>query len=202
VTFEATRRVLAVDRAAFERARGHGFEKGELVNNYILTLATAESSTRIGERFLRSPGPAGRAAITAVYYEYLDAVGHLFMRFAPPRRTDVTADESDQYGGAVPASYAVMDEFVGRLLLAAGDSTTVLVVSDHGFHSGEGRPTGPSAIEGGQAARWHRNPGVISSRGPGSAAASASRRLTSSMSPRCSSTWLGSRSPTISKDTS
>ncbi|HEX7880065.1 MAG TPA: alkaline phosphatase family protein, partial [Candidatus Eisenbacteria bacterium] len=167
VTFEATRRVLNVDRAAFEHARGHGFEKGELVNNYILTLATAESSTRIGERFLRASGPAGRAAITAVYYEYLDAVGHLFMRFASPRRGDVSADDWKRYGNAVTASYAVMDEYVGRLLAAAGDSTTVLVVSDHGFHSGDGRPTGPSAIEGGQAARWHRNPGVIILAGPG-----------------------------------
>ena len=52
VGFEETRRVLDIDRSEFERARGHGFEKGELVNNYILTLATAETSTRIGRRFL------------------------------------------------------------------------------------------------------------------------------------------------------
>jgi Tfp pilus assembly protein PilF len=167
VTLESTRRALSVDRNEFERARGHGFEKGELVNNYILTLATAETFTRIGERFLRRPGAAGRAAITAVYFEYLDAVGHLFMPFAPPRRPDVTEEEARRYGGAVAASYAVMDEFVGRLLAAAGDSSVVLIVSDHGFLAGDARPAGSAAIEGGQAARWHRNPGVIVMAGPG-----------------------------------
>jgi tetratricopeptide (TPR) repeat protein len=167
VAYAAVTRALRVDEPTFETARGRGFAKGELVNNYILTLATAETSTRIGERFLSRPGPGGRAAITAVYYEYLDAVGHLFMRYAPPRRDDITAEDFARYGGAVFASYAVMDEFVGRLAAAAGDSTVIVVVSDHGFLAGEARPSGPSAIEGGQAARWHRNPGVIILAGPG-----------------------------------
>lgn len=41
--------------------------------------------------------------------------------------------EGTEYGDAIPDHYALLDEQIGRLVEQAGENTTVMVVSDHGF---------------------------------------------------------------------
>lgn len=156
------REYVDVPRAEFEAARRPGFEKGNVTNNLILTLATAETWQRIGVEFLRQP-----ADLTAVYFEFLDALGHLGMPYAAPRMSGISEADFRRYRGIVPAAYREMDRIVGRLVAAAGDSAIVVIASDHGFLSGAARPTGSAAIEGGQAARWHRSPATLIMAGPG-----------------------------------
>lgn len=160
--FEKASRFLDVSRGEFAAARTGGFRRGNLVNNFVLTYATGETYRRIGVELLRDP-----ADVTAVYFEFIDAVGHLFMPYAPPRRSGVTVADFDRYRDAVKIGYVEMDRWIGSLLDAAGDSTIVIVASDHGFLSGSARPAGSAAMEGGQAARWHRDPGVLILSGPG-----------------------------------
>jgi tetratricopeptide (TPR) repeat protein len=63
--------------------------------------------------------------------------------------------------------YLFHDEMLGRLLDLAGDDTTVLLVSDHGFHCDHLRPPTTSESPEAQAATWHRQYGVLAMRGPG-----------------------------------
>jgi tetratricopeptide (TPR) repeat protein len=62
--------------------------------------------------------------------------------------------------------YQFHDMMLGRLMNLAGDDTTVVIVSDHGFHCDELRPQGTSAIKGGQPVAWHRPYGVVAAWGP------------------------------------
>lgn len=104
----------------------------------------------------------------AVYYDALDVVGHDFMPYHPPRMTHVSPQDFALYANVINALYQFHDQMLGRLLELAGDDTTVVLVSDHGFHSDHRRPQGaptgrtPEA----QAAAWHRQFGVLAMCGP------------------------------------
>jgi Flp pilus assembly protein TadD/arylsulfatase A-like enzyme len=140
-----------------------GFEKGDLAANLALTVATALTNTAVAEDVHARLNPR----FLAVYYEMVDAVGHLAMPYAPPRREGVDESLYRRYSGTLDAAYALQDELLGRLLALAGDDTMVLVLSDHGFKSGQARPVGSAEIWGGEAAQWHREPGILVLHGPG-----------------------------------
>jgi Flp pilus assembly protein TadD len=143
---------------------GGGYRKGDLVQNFALTVATALTSTAIAADLQRSPSPR----FTAVYYEMIDAVGHLVMPYAPPRSPWIGEEDYHRYHRAMDAAYELQDELLGRLLENIDPArTVVMVLSDHGMKSGGERPAGSAEIEGGEAARWHRDPGVLVLAGPG-----------------------------------
>ena len=96
------------------------------------------------------------------YYEMIDHVGHDFMQFHPPRMGHLSPEMFDAFKGVMDATYELHDQMLGRLLELAGPETHVMIVSDHGFMSGERRPT--QEVD---PARWHRNFGVFVAAGPG-----------------------------------
>jgi predicted AlkP superfamily phosphohydrolase/phosphomutase/tetratricopeptide (TPR) repeat protein len=101
----------------------------------------------------------------AVYYEAIDAVAHHFMRYVPPLMPGVRRADAEVYGSVVAGTYQLHDAMLGRLIELAGDQATVCVLSDHGFHSSDGRPAQlprvPMAIT-----RWHRRQGILVLHGP------------------------------------
>jgi len=112
---------------------------------------------------------AGGWDFVGVYFDGLDRAGHEFMPFRPPCRPGINAEEVQRYGGVVDAMYGFLDLMLGRLVELAGEGTTVLVVSDHGFRSGVDRPAGVPAVGMIEAAgaEWHREYGVLVMSGPG-----------------------------------
>ncbi|MSR29131.1 MAG: tetratricopeptide repeat protein [Phycisphaerales bacterium] len=107
---------------------------------------------------------------TMVFYETIDTVGHHFMEYFPPRMAHVSKDDARLYAEVMPRVYEAHDHALGELLAAAGADTTVLLLSDHGFHSGLERPVtrnldplDRAAVE----ASWHRPFGVLVMSGPG-----------------------------------
>lgn len=102
-----------------------------------------------------------RPDLLAVYLDMVDTVCHLFIKHMDPPASDVSPEDAARYGKAVAAAYAHTDSVVGEWLERIDDGTTLMLVSDHGFKSGEIRPVGPSAIGGGQAIKWHRLKGAI-----------------------------------------
>ena len=98
--------------------------------------------------------------LTLVYLEGTDTVGHLFMPYAPPPMEGVDPEARERFSRVVDAYYAETDALLGRLL----DGLTpdiVVVVSDHGFRTGDNRPLTDSRIGYGQAADWHRKYGIL-----------------------------------------
>jgi Tfp pilus assembly protein PilF len=103
-----------------------------------------------------------RPDILAVYLDMVDAVCHLFIKHMRPHTDDVSEEEAGKYGTAIAAAYSHTDSLIGEWIGRIDDETTLIVVSDHGFKHGDLRPSGPSAIGGGQAVKWHRIVGAVS----------------------------------------
>jgi len=103
---------------------------------------------------------------TAIYYSAIDHLSHVFMRFHPPRRRGVDEKSFQIFHDVVNGAYRLHDLMLRTLLALAGDDTTVILLSDHGFHSDHLRPKFIAKIPTG-AAIEHRPLGILAMRGPG-----------------------------------
>lgn len=100
----------------------------------------------------------------AVYYDAIDHFGHTFMPYHPPAMEGIDPQDAEIYGPCVTGCYQFQDMMLGAMLQYAGDDTTVIVVSDHGFHSEQDRP-GTDGYK--DPVSWHRPYGVVTVAGPG-----------------------------------
>jgi len=107
---------------------------------------------------------------TMVFFDAIDTVGHHFMQFVAPRMAHVTEREHRLFSGVMDKVYEWHDAALGRILAAAGSDVTVLLLSDHGFHSDHLRPNLselPPERRMELEASWHRPQGVLVMSGPG-----------------------------------
>jgi predicted AlkP superfamily phosphohydrolase/phosphomutase/tetratricopeptide (TPR) repeat protein len=103
---------------------------------------------------------------TAVYFDGIDHFCHGFMRYHPPRREGVDEKDFELYCKVVEGGYILHDIMLGRLMEKAGADATVILVSDHGFQSGDMRPLHIPREPAGPAVQ-HRHYGIFAMRGPG-----------------------------------
>ncbi|MFH1156223.1 MAG: alkaline phosphatase family protein [Pseudomonadota bacterium] len=103
---------------------------------------------------------------TAIYFDAIDHFSHAFMRYHPPRPDWVLKTDFETYNQVVQSGYIYHDMMLGKLLAEAGEETTVLVISDHGFHCDHRRPRQISSEPAGPAAE-HRRYGILVAKGPG-----------------------------------
>ncbi len=104
--------------------------------------------------------------LMAIYYTSIDHFCHGFMPYHPPRMPHISERDFEIYKDVVTGAYRFSDLMLGRLLQLAGDDTTVILCSDHGFHSGSVRPKGQPREPAGPAV-WHRRYGIFMMKGPG-----------------------------------
>lgn len=102
----------------------------------------------------------------AVYFDAIDHFSHAFMRYHPPRQPHIPENDFEIYGQVIENGYIFHDKMLGRLLEAAGEDATILLVSDHGFQSDHLRPRHVPLEPAGPAAQ-HRPYGIFVMRGPG-----------------------------------
>lgn len=105
-----------------------------------------------------------------VFHDTIDTIGHHFMEYRAPRMAHVKPADLRVYGEVMDCTYRLHDRLLGELLAACGDGTTVILVSDHGFHSGAERPVIVDVTKEERAAlesRWHRTFGIAVFAGPG-----------------------------------
>lgn len=128
-------------------------------------LATAETHRRVGLELWKRERPD----TALVYFEGTDSVAHLFGHLFRARGlAGELAAQQARYGGAVEAMYRRADEILGDFLDAAGDETTVIALSDHGFELGV-LPDDPSRLRDMRrvSERFHRPEGVLYAWGRG-----------------------------------
>lgn len=101
----------------------------------------------------------------AVYYNGIDHFCHGFMHYHPPRMDGVPNEKFEIYKDVVNGAYRFHDMMLETLLDLAGPDTTVILVSDHGFHSDHLRPRGIPAEPAGPAVQ-HRPFGIVGMKGP------------------------------------
>jgi predicted AlkP superfamily phosphohydrolase/phosphomutase/tetratricopeptide (TPR) repeat protein len=104
--------------------------------------------------------------ITAVYHDALDHFSHGFMKFHAPKMEGLDQEQFDFYKDVVNGAYVYHDMMLDRLLNMVDDDTTVIVVSDHGFHSDHLRPLYIPKVPSGPAVE-HAPFGVFAAMGPG-----------------------------------
>lgn len=102
----------------------------------------------------------------ALYYSGIDHFGHGFMRYHPPRMPQVEAKDFEIYQHVTANAYRYHDAMLGTLLGFADENTTVIVMSDHGFHPDHLRPAYIPAEPAGPAVE-HRHFGILCLKGPG-----------------------------------
>ncbi|GAA5128371.1 alkaline phosphatase family protein [Luteolibacter yonseiensis] len=102
----------------------------------------------------------------AVYYDALDHFCHGFMKYHPPLKNGVDPLDYEIYRHVVEGAYRYHDMMLATLLRIAGEETTVMLVSDHGFQSGGSRPD-TLPLEPAGPATEHRRYGIFVARGPG-----------------------------------
>ncbi|MSR44268.1 MAG: tetratricopeptide repeat protein [Phycisphaerales bacterium] len=107
---------------------------------------------------------------TMIFFDAIDAVGHHFMQFVAPKMAHVSPREQRLFGEVMDRVYEWHDASLARLLAAAGADTTVILVSDHGFHSDHLRPNLsdlPPERRMELESSWHRPHGVLVMSGKG-----------------------------------
>jgi predicted AlkP superfamily phosphohydrolase/phosphomutase/tetratricopeptide (TPR) repeat protein len=102
----------------------------------------------------------------AVYFDAIDHFGHGFMKYHPPRQPWVPEKDFELYNGVIEAGYRYHDMMLGVLMAMAGPDTTVLLMSDHGFHPDNLRPSSIPMEPAGPAVE-HRHYGIFALKGPG-----------------------------------
>lgn len=102
---------------------------------------------------------------TAVYFPAVDHFGHHFMDFHPPRQPHVSEQDFERYRHVMNGCYMFHDMLLNALIQQAGEDATVMIVSDHGFHSGALRPAPELAAKDPEV--MHRHLGIACLHGPG-----------------------------------
>lgn len=100
----------------------------------------------------------------AVYYNGIDHFCHGFMHYHPPRMEGIPEGKFEIYKDVVNGAYRFHDMMLQTLLDLAGPDATVLIVSDHGFHSDHLRPRGIPMEPAGPAVQ-HRQFGIVCMKG-------------------------------------
>lgn len=104
--------------------------------------------------------------LMCVYYDAIDHFGHGFMRYHPPKMADVSDEDFQLYKGVVESGYRFHDMMLGALVALAGEDTTIMLCSDHGFHPDHLRPSSIPIEPAGPAVQ-HRDHGIFVMAGPG-----------------------------------
>ncbi len=102
----------------------------------------------------------------AVYFDAVDHFCHGYIKYHPPRLPWIRPDEYELFKNVVAAGYVFHDMMLARLLELAGEDTTVILISDHGFHPDHLRRQELPSEPAGPAAE-HREHGIFVIRGPG-----------------------------------
>ena len=93
-------------------------------------------------RALRSALRQEPVQFSAIRYQGLDTIGHMFLRYAQPQAfgADISDDAQEKYGGVLDRYYGYIDGEIGAALDALAPGDLLLVVSGFGM-----QPVGPIA---------------------------------------------------------
>ncbi len=147
----------------FVPAGGAGMDTGNPIHLFQQYAATAHGYTAITEKLLESRDDD----LTMVYFEQVDSFSHLFIKYAPPKLDWIDDEGFERYRDIVFEWYRYQDELLGRLLAKIDlETTAVLILSDHGFKSGERRITSTETVDVRRAHLDHEKDGIFIAAGP------------------------------------
>lgn len=144
------------------KAASIDLEKDRRLSGAVKTLAEAVSIHTVATAIMQNEP----WDFMAVYYDAIDHFSHGFMAYHPPRVPWVSEADFEIYKDVINGAYQFHDMMLSTLLHLAGPETTVILMSDHGFHSDEQRIPQSSNEPAGPADE-HRQFGMFVMAGPG-----------------------------------
>ncbi|MBW2014856.1 MAG: alkaline phosphatase family protein [Deltaproteobacteria bacterium] len=105
--------------------------------------------------------------LLAVYYDTIDRICHHFMGYRAPKMAHISDQDVEMFGSIVDNCYRFFDVMLARYMQIVGEETTIVLVSDHGFHSDHLRPVGAEHSGFKNPVYWHREYGIFAAKGPG-----------------------------------
>jgi len=171
IPYRQVARFVHIGQEEFGRARAavtHGkeTEAQESINVLVRVLASTETYRRVALDLLDSRARSGTPArLFAVYFQGVDEINHRFAHCAPPRAPLCSEADYPRFGDAVSAFYRYQDGILGEILERVRGAT-VIVLSDHGFKSGDGRPRDVKPFIQDKPGMWHDLAGIFVASGP------------------------------------
>ncbi len=99
-----------------------------------------------------------------IYFGGCDVLGHRFFRYMPPIPDYIPDEDVQNYGNILRDYYVMVDGFIKRLLVHAGDETTVVLCSDHGMR--KTKPLSRQRLQEGRPPGNHSSVAVAFFKGP------------------------------------
>jgi predicted AlkP superfamily phosphohydrolase/phosphomutase len=97
-------------------------------------LESPARTDRVYDRIAQTMSRARPPQVTITRYQSLDPIGHYFLRYAVPAEFgDVTDEERRRLGTVLERHYALIDEAIGRAMVALGPEDLLVVVSGYGM---------------------------------------------------------------------
>lgn len=122
-----------VETELFPFGRWPIVNRNELATIYAV-LWQDELYVKVAERLLSERDDLD---LVTVYIEGVDVLSHQFWHYmADPKARPALASaaRSDEYRHIVDRYHETLDDYLGRVLEAAGPDTRIVLTSDHGFH--------------------------------------------------------------------
>ena len=101
----------------------------------------------------------------AVYYDMIDHFCHSFMKYHPPKHPGVDPQNHEIFKEAVTGAYLFQDMMLERKLKLVDKDTTIIIMSDHGFESGDKRILNMPKVQAAPSLE-HRQFGMFVACGP------------------------------------
>ena len=101
----------------------------------------------------------------AVYYYMIDHFCHSFMKYHPPKHPGVDPQNHEIFKEAVTGAYLFQDMMLERKLKLVDKDTTIIIMSDHGFESGDKRILNMPKVQAAPSLE-HRQFGMFVACGP------------------------------------
>ncbi|MFQ5877162.1 MAG: alkaline phosphatase family protein [Acidobacteriota bacterium] len=172
ISYEQVSRFVAVTEREYRRARAAedgeaaGAEVLESIRVLVRVLAATETYRKVALDLLERRSAEGTpASLFAVYFQGIDEVGHRFAHCAPPRVPLCPEADYRRFRRALAQFYRYQDEILGEII-DRDPGATVIVMSDHGFASGQARPADVKPFIEGKPGLWHEMRGIFVAAGP------------------------------------
>ena len=92
-------------------------------------FAAERERARVAEELLRE----GDWGLFWVVFTGTDRLQHYFWKFMDPAHPMHSPEAAPEWGGVIKDFWKTVDGYIGRLVDIAGENTTVVILSDHGF---------------------------------------------------------------------
>ncbi|MEM6731112.1 MAG: alkaline phosphatase family protein [Myxococcota bacterium] len=142
--------------------RGDAMDFRNPLHHFLYALSAHKTYENIGRAMLAR----NDTDLSLHYFEATDSLSHLFMKFTEPPLEGIVEDQRKRFKDVVNGIYERQDRVLASLLEAAGPNANVIIVSDHGFKTGEARLVEEVHTSIRRAHEWHEKLGVILMSGP------------------------------------